>query len=1467
MSSKRSVDGGHASQLPPVPHHNSSAAMSPTLQSPTRFRGRMSWEKGMLDTSVGSSLRSCKDTKPPAVPSTLATLAELVPSPTKHQALASQPNALRSAATLAVSYPSPTSPKKQSKAGSGSRPMTIEESYDEVEKLLEEHRRQRKEQKPHRVEAFNTVRHTFVFAPLDDSRMLSEMAAQEAADAREVLSKGESEMDMEHFDVGGSRTKLKYFGPEARTAYYRTYRELHSKPQLFVDRETHAHHHRGSLRSNSSVSGLRRSTNLRRSLPTLEQAQISVGGGDMNLTLTSSVPRSPRALFLGACLAGGQTAPTLLLRREHNKRAFDFSHQGLGDNFIVRFAACLPELPLVECINVCDNRLTDAGVSCLLRALENKPHLTSLDVSSNPMAVDAASVLRGYIRSNLCTLRVLALNEVSLSDREGARLAKALEHNKSIDRLLLRGNQIGLQTLASKGIRPVDDLDDEEEDGDKPAKLVTGGQALGAMLTANITLQQLDLSWNQLRAAGSAFIATALSMNYQLRELDLSYNSLGNKGALSLAHALRAGARLRRLTLSYNGISPRGGVGLASGLAVNSSLSMLVLDGNPLGAQGGKALMHASCAPRANSSAASSVCQLSLLDCSLNVSAPTMSAATGDEQLHVFNPTDPAGSYVLDLSDAYEHMVAHELLRLAVSHPGRYNFTRMEFLPSTPSKTQVTKLEMVKCRIQPSSSPAPEDVAVDNSSSSSSGGSRLLNPVAMLFRRLDEDGSGSVEIAELLNALRSCGLDVSDEQLVELVQKYDYDKSGALHKREFADLFARVGFAFVDSDGSGSLDVEELRRVFQLLGVSEGAAINDAIARMIAKYDLDGSGEIDAYEFLEFMTSEVLTVHDDPQTIKDLEEAKLMRLEPCEVGSGAVWQIPNSGHLTADLAHSGGSIDAEDMTNRPQEQQTGASSDGFAGESHRPSDSVLMPDAMLSRLLVNASSVSRNITEQTEFLDTVLAESGMYLSASQGEQLLTRQGAASSAVRPGRRLAALAKLLPRIIDHREAASLVTRIVDIHNQWLERLALRRWLGTQLYSVMLGPLTNAYSFDLTRDDHRVALHRLALVAQEEKQFSRWRSGRGDTSQSGNWENFRWATLDGEPVLLSSTYILNQLLGPARGRTVATLLPPASKLVFYYVSTTRPPRGTKPLSRRRFEQLVAVLAQPPSENEISALCEDRHDQDQDDHASNASGTSKKKTQALLHWELLRRYVMAHAVKKQKKHTRRSSAGDTMNRLANTVEGLQQKLQLLDILVADRWLSCAQVQELVSAFPNAVRARARAACLAFSRIVDLENFIQIYDRLSLDDQEECVRRLGWLNLFDPLQPDRQYPPLDLSIYDERELVQLLAQLALQEGNNCWQNASYRPSITSAGGEQVVPEATDSMSVLPPPGWGRPDAVGPDSVKHHGAVCLRYHSEDGSTSKENDDCMPQQRTDEAQRDAERFALRDRVLCGSRLFL
>ena len=59
--------------------------------------------------------------------------------------------------------------------------------------------------------------------------------------------------------------------------------------------------------------------------------------------------------------------------------------------------------------------------------------------------------------------------------------------------------------------------------------LVTGGEALGAMLMVNKTLTKLDLSWNYIRLASAEAIAMAFEVNHTLRSLMLAYNSFGDK--------------------------------------------------------------------------------------------------------------------------------------------------------------------------------------------------------------------------------------------------------------------------------------------------------------------------------------------------------------------------------------------------------------------------------------------------------------------------------------------------------------------------------------------------------------------------------------------------------------------------------------------------------------------------------------------------------------------------------------------------------------------------------------------------------------------------------------------------------------------------------------------------------------------------------------------------------------------------
>lgn len=58
----------------------------------------------------------------------------------------------------------------------------------------------------------------------------------------------------------------------------------------------------------------------------------------------------------------------------------------------------------------------------------------------------------------------------------------------------------------------------------------------------------------------------------------------------------------------------------------------------------------------------------------------------------------------------------------------------------------------------------------------------------------------------------------------------------------------RECFALIDEDGSGAIDVDEMRTAFSFLGV---AMSQKEVEEMFAEVDEDGSGEIEFDEFIE----------------------------------------------------------------------------------------------------------------------------------------------------------------------------------------------------------------------------------------------------------------------------------------------------------------------------------------------------------------------------------------------------------------------------------------------------------------------------------------------------------------------------------------------------------------------------------------------------------------------------------------
>lgn len=130
------------------------------------------------------------------------------------------------------------------------------------------------------------------------------------------------------------------------------------------------------------------------------------------------------------------------------------------------------------------------------------------------------------------------------------------------------------------------------------------------------------------------------------------------------------------------------------------------------------------------------------------------------------------------------------------------------------------------------------------------------------FKLFDKDGSGSISNDELGAILRARGLDLSADQLSDLVKKYDTNGDGDIDFEEFAKLMAESDvaetarfaqlFKSIDTDSSGSVSVSELRTALENKGVGLS---EQQLQQMIQYADTDGNGELSFEEFLKAVCS------------------------------------------------------------------------------------------------------------------------------------------------------------------------------------------------------------------------------------------------------------------------------------------------------------------------------------------------------------------------------------------------------------------------------------------------------------------------------------------------------------------------------------------------------------------------------------------------------------------------------------
>ncbi|XP_073346450.1 leucine-rich repeat-containing protein 45 [Pagrus major] len=205
-------------------------------------------------------------------------------------------------------------------------------------------------------------------------------------------------------------------------------------------------------------------------------------------------------------------------------------------------------------LRLCKDGGVEPQESVVAQLQENRTAQGSrLDLSGQSLSADTCSVLAKAFQKDTIFTEV-SLSDCMLSEEGATVLLTGLFGNTTVKVLDLKGNN-----LRSKG-----------------------AEVLGRLLARNKTLRRLVLEWNALGVWDEAFslFCEGLASNSLLTHLDLRNNQINHHGASELGLALKHNNTVEVLDLRWNNIGLLGGRALLEALQKNKSIVQLEMAGN-----------------------------------------------------------------------------------------------------------------------------------------------------------------------------------------------------------------------------------------------------------------------------------------------------------------------------------------------------------------------------------------------------------------------------------------------------------------------------------------------------------------------------------------------------------------------------------------------------------------------------------------------------------------------------------------------------------------------------------------------------------------------------------------------------------------------------------------------------------------------------------------------------------------------
>ena len=1091
--------------------------------------------------------------------------------------------------------------------------------------------------------------------------------------------------------------------------------------------------------------------------------------------------RTPRHAYLREVTkANLLPLPTILRKAAHPKGVF-LAHKGLGDARMLPIVAVIDQLPAVECVDLCDNRLTDISLMPLMSKLVNMSTLLYLDLSFNDMD-DSSMTIQAFIRAPNCALHTLLINGSDVDDYECVHLCEALIENKSIMTLGLASNLIG---------------NDEHMKVTDPTR-VLGGDGLALMLTKNTTLTSLDLQYNLLRQTGAMAIGKALRDNKCLKVLKVAYNSFGDIGTQWLGHSLKFNTTLERIDLTSNSVVPKSACVIANALAHNTSLKELILDDNILGRVGAQAV--ASAIQRSSQSSREDKLIISFKSCDCFKATPSL-----------FDPSTPGGKWTLDLGEPYGAMIIEECFFLANYRAGcqinalKYNKTDV-LLERKVEKDQAEGFNLERF------------VAASKSAATST--------INGEFRAAAKD------LQVVLNEFRFIMSNEKRKKVCELVQKSwqrkgkSQERTEDLHEVFLIEVFSAL-FRLNDVNNDETMDVEEFLETLSSLGYANFD--RNAALTLMAEHDRDMSGTIDGSEFAMIMVKEFCRI--------DLPRGVMV-----DSITKKPWVLPPEGTAIIDV---GFEIDA-------------------------PSSCDVGSDEGIMTLIKGIQSAKTG--EQKDILFAQACRSPYFFLTSEQAQMLFDD--AQSAGLSKHPIDMIIAILPQIVNEEQVnrfldhnlnesgkLSLRVRMGPLYNAFVGLPTGHYFINFEKVLDTLG----AKRLAALSVSESKAMRVIGANTSQKGNGSNFRN-----EMKGTWGKQEPIAVDGQwfahppehgelrfdyvstrrPLVGTLPLSAHRLQRLVKRLELHTIIPLMAKVKELKAQGKSPKKRTSPLtlptlrnkpSQEKIDNAALLASTPMDVNDVddeSAAHEDSVDADDNvDEAFQRIKPQAPVTRGLVKEQFYEYIASCHhhtdiLPEEQMRDVSRMNYNPdpdfrppTPDVLASgEVPGKRnmpdiypyayRKLLELQIMMPTIFISTSQAMELIYYFPSEGYLRIQFLQSVFSHIVDIENLHIIYDCvLNADERAELMHRIGIMNTFDTMSPDREYI-LDLRRWDMREFCKILIQLSVNEPGDNW----------VAGGEYRWSKYDDPVPgwVLPQP-WTTKDEFDDPTIRTKDAGPRRY--------------------------------------------